>query len=455
MNVIIAPRRYTGKVRIPPSKSHTIRQLLIASLADGSSQIVNPLDSLDTRSCFNICKALGVEITENLSDQDTIWKVNGIDGFKKRSLPANLKLDVGNSGTTLYLMLAVAGLQSEWVEFTGDEQIQKRSAAPLLDALSGLGVQVRSNNGCAPICVKGPWKGGKVSLSCPTSQYLSALLISAPLAPAGTITEIDVTLLNEKPYIDMTLSYLNAHNIKFEASSDYSHFVIPGGSSWKSFSAPVPADFSSAAFPAAAAAISCGDVELLGLDPNDTQGDKYFFEILKNMGCSVEWSPAAANAAAKSAAKSAANSAAKSAAAVNTVRISRNGSLRGGTFDLGDTPDLFPAAAVVSAFANGDTSLINVEHARIKETDRIAVTAQELAKLGVSCTERRDGLIIHGKGGISPVNSLINGHGDHRIVMAFGAAALGSPIPLEITTAESAEITYPGGINRLFNSDYR
>jgi 3-phosphoshikimate 1-carboxyvinyltransferase len=430
LNVRITPRRFTGTVRIPASKSHTIRQLLIASLADGESEIKYPLDSLDTRSCLCACKAFGAEIAEQRNGAEIVsWKVRGNGGFKKGK-KIGAKIDVGNSGTTLYLALAVAGLQQEPIEFTGDEQIQKRSAAPLLDALSGLGVNSQSNNGCAPITIKGGWKGGKVSLPCPTSQYLSAILIAAPLAPAGFVTEIDVPLLNEKPYIEMTLSYLKAHGIPYNASPDFSHFSVPGGSSWKPFSSSVPADFSSAAFPTAAAAITGGPVTLLGLDPQDTQGDKFFLEMLKEMGCDIQYNNDRENGI--------------------SITVSRNKPLRGGTFDLNKTPDLLPAAAVTAAFADGDTSLVNVAHARIKETDRIAVMAQELAKLGIQCTELPDGLIIHGKGALSPPeNPIIEGHGDHRIVMAFAVAALGSPIPIEITTAESASVTYPGFIDSL------
>jgi len=437
MNVRITPHKFTGSVRIPASKSHTIRQLLIASLADGESVIKNPLDSLDTRSCIEACKTFGAKINEVYDNKKLVsLGIIGNNNFKnspRASAVNSSQIDVGNSGTTLYLTLAAAALQTQSIEFTGDESIQKRSAAPLLDALSCFGIQVQSNGGCAPITIKGGWKSGRASLSCPTSQYLSALLIAAPLAPSGVITEIDIPLLNEKPYIDMTLSYLKNHGIPYEAAPDYSRFSIPGGSSWKTLNCPVPADFSSAAFPAVAAVISGGKVSLLGLDPNDTQGDKYFLTMLEKMGCQVQWQDAPANEGSE-----------------RIVTVWREGALCGGTFDLNETPDLLPAAAVTAAFAQGDTALVNVSHARIKETDRIAVMAQELAKLGVCCTELPDGLIIHGKGGLFPDGAspdsqipVINGHSDHRIVMAFAAAALGSPKSLEITTAESAAVTYP------------
>jgi len=473
LTIRIPPRKITGTVKVPASKSHTIRQVLIASLAEGYSEIYSPLDSQDTRSCIDVCRAFGAGVTSYINDDDVRFlSVRGINGFKHasyskagyestpgfRRIYSVLKdatINVYNSGTTLYLALAIAGLQEEAVIFTGDHQIKKRSAAPLLDALAGLGIQTKSNNGCAPITIQGPWKGGKVSLSCPTSQYLSALLIAAPLAPAGTVTEIDVPLLNEKPYVDMTLSYLKAQNIPFEAemfppnadSAAWSgRFVIPGGSEWKAFKkndtgevpslfSSVPADFSSAAFPAAAAAITGGPVTLLGLDPQDTQGDKFFFEMLKMMGCDVQWLQLDDGGW--------------------SCTVSRQGTLRGGTFDLNETPDMLPAAAVVAAYAEGDTALVNVAHARIKETDRIAVVVQELAKLGVRCTELPDGLIIHGKvnsgDGLSPPeNTIIEGHGDHRIVMAFSIAGLGCSVPIEITSAECADITYPGFLTLIF-----
>jgi 3-phosphoshikimate 1-carboxyvinyltransferase len=452
--VRIQPHQFSGTVRVPASKSHTIRQLLIASLADGVSEIQYPLDSLDARSCVNACRVFGAEVTEIRADNDcpnpadengkklTAWRITGNNNFKKQNSSHNRCVDVGNSGTTLYLAIAIAGLQNEWIEFTGDEQIKKRSAKPLLDALSGLGVETSSNSGCVPVTVKGPWRGGKTSISCPTSQYLSALLIAAPLADSGIISEIEVPLLYEKPYIKMTLSYLNEQNIPYTITPDIDtdswqgHLVIPGGASWKPFSRPVPGDFSSAAFPACAAAVSGGSVTLLGLDPLDTQGDKFFFDMLNQMGCDISWINSASGKA---------------------VKVSRKTALHGGIFDLNATPDLLPAAAVTAAFADGDTTLTNIAHARIKETDRIAVMAKELAVLGVKCTELDDGLVIHSDGGRfkQQEKTIINGHGDHRIVMAFTAAALGCKYPIEITSAESASVTYPGFLELLSPEFFR
>jgi 3-phosphoshikimate 1-carboxyvinyltransferase len=441
MKAIITPQSFSGELRIPGSKSHTIRRLILAALGEGVSEIVYPLDSLDARSCLGVVSALGAEFTErrggdpacpNPPDRDgkklLAWTVRGIGigaggAFKAGDAP----LDVGNSGTTLFLALAAAALGTAPVRFIGDGQIERRSGGPLLDALAGLGATVESNHGCVPITVRGPWKGGRVSIECPTSQYLSALLLAAPLAGPGVRSEIDVPLLYEKPYVAMTLSYLKAQDVPYQSAGDYSWFKIPGGARYRPLSGPVSGDFSSAAFPGGIGAITGGPVTLLGLDPEDTQGDKAFFPMIESMGCSVEWLRRGNDRA---------------------LRVSRFGPLRGGEFDLNDTPDLLPIMAVIGAFAEGDTALVNVASARIKETDRIAVMAEELGKLGAQTRELPDGLVIHGRGrGLG--GGRVDSRGDHRIVMALAAGALAAAGPVEIGSAESAAVTYPAFLEWL------
>ncbi|GHU58888.1 3-phosphoshikimate 1-carboxyvinyltransferase [Spirochaetia bacterium] len=451
----ISPHQFSGTFRIPASKSHTIRRLLMAALAEGVSEIGYPLDSLDARSCVAFCRALGAVVEEHRGRDDQCanpadangekllrWTVTGIAG--RRALAGStLPIDVGNSGTTLFLALGIAALGTGDITLTGDEQLRRRSAAPLLEALAHLGATVRSGpGGCAPVTIRGPWKGGKVSISCPTSQYLSSLLLAAPLAAAGIVTEIETPLLNEKPYIEMTLSYLDAQHILYEKAADLSWFRIPGGASYRPLNGSVPGDFSSAAFPGCAAAIGSlatgsltGGATLLGLDPDDTQGDKVFFDILGKMGCTVRWEKLPVKEA---------------AAEEWALVLSRTGPLHGGEFDLNATPDMLPALAAVACYAEGDTALVNVAHARIKETDRIAVMAAELGTLGCIVEERPDGLIIHGNGGRGIRGGVtVQGHGDHRVVMALAAAALGANGPVTIDTAEVAAVTYPGFLELL------
>lgn len=395
-----------GVVRIPASKSHTIRALLIATLADGESHLLNPLDSGDTSSCCNVCAALGARI-DRAAD---VWRVRGTGGAVQ--IPAS-PVDVGNSGTTLFLALATAALADQPITFTGDYQIQRRSAQPLLDALNALGARATSlnNNGCAPITVCGPLRGGAVSLPCPTSQYLSSLLLNCPLA-RGT-TEITVPLLNERPYVEMTLDWLARQGIALD-QHDCRFFRIPGGQRYHAFSRDIPADFSSATFFLVAAAITTSDVELVGLDVNDTQGDKAVVRMLQAMGAQIE-------------------------IAADRIRV-RGGALHGATLDLNATPDALPAMAVAACYAEGETRIVNVAQARIKETDRIAVMTSELRALGADVEELPDGMIIRAstlRGGT------VRSHDDHRVVMALAVAGLRAAQPVVIAGAEAMSVTFP------------
>jgi len=284
---------------------------------------------------------------------------------------------------------------------------------PLLDALQNLGVNTNSinQNGCPPIELKGPIKGGKTEVDCKSSQYVSSLLISCPLIENDTI--LYVKNLCEVPYIKMTLKWLNDFNIKYE-NKNLEYFKIFGKQKYNSFEKTVPADWSSAAFPICAAAITQSDVLVKGLDINDTQGDKKIIAYLKKMGANIE---------------------------INENEIKIIGKeLNGCDLALNETPDLLPVMAVVACFAKGETKLINVSHARIKETDRIKVMHDELKKMNADITELEDGLVIRHK----PLKGTsLTGHSDHRVVMALSLAGLIAEGKTIIDTAESISVTYP------------
>jgi len=399
-------------VRIPASKSHTIRALFIATLADGTSTLSNPLYSGDTDSCRTVCRALGAQIAEG-KDQ---WTVKGTGGSFAE--PHGM-IDVGNSGTTLYLALSIAALARHAVTFTGDYQIQRRSAQPLLDALRTLGVEATSlqDNGCAPITVRGPIRGGSVSIACPTSQYLSSLLLACPCAE-GTTT-ITVPLLNEQPYVEMTLEWLARQRITVQRDG-FKQFVVPGGQRYHPFTRDIPADFSSATFFLVAAAITGGDVTLNGLDMQDTQGDKAVVHLLERMGARIETGP-------------------------NHVRV-RGGALTGVELDLNATPDALPALAVAGCFASGETRIVNVAQARIKETDRIAVMAAELRKLGANIEEKPDGMIVRE----APLHGgTVASRDDHRVAMAAAVAGLRARGPVKIEGAEAMSVTFPSFVGLM------
>ena len=409
MQLKVRKSRLKGSVSIPASKSHTIRAVAVASLAKGPSRIINPLISSDTLSAVVCYKALGADID---STDNTCWKVIGTGGNIKT--PADI-IDVGNSGTTLRIAAGSAALVkgNNKIRFTGDEQIRSRPIKPLLESLSDLGAKGFSinNNGKAPIEITGTLKGGRTTLECITSQYLSSLLLCCPLADGDS--EINVTLLNEPDYVQMTLDWLDKQGIKYQ-NDKMKKFLIPGNQNYNGFESPVPADFSSATFFLCAAALIGDEVTLTGLDFNDSQPDKAVVDYLKAMGADIQIDN-------------------------NSVTV-KSAPLKGVEIDMNRTPDALPAMAVTAAFAQGKTKLYNVAQARNKETDRINCMAEELRKLGIVAEELPDGLII--EGGKAKAAAL-KGRSDHRIVMALSIAAMAIEGTSVIDTAEAMNVTFP------------
>lgn len=406
MNLKVKKSVTNGQVAIPGSKSHTIRALFIAALADGRSEIFNPLISDDALSALETCRAFGAQI-ENLGDK---FIVNGFGG--KPAIPDDI-INVGNSGTTLRLALVTAGLNDGCTVFTGDSQIRKRPLAPLLEAMNRLGAEAFSTrgNGMAPVVVKGKLKGGVTELDAVTSQYLSSLLINCPLLKQDT--EIVLTRLNEIPYVDITMWWLDHQGIKYDRDG-YKTFKIKGGQSYKPFSRTIPGDFSSATFFVVQAAISGGEFLLRNLDMTDPQGDKAVFSILEKMGAKVEYKS-------------------------DGILIKGN-KLTGIDIDMNAIPDALPAMSVAGCFAEGVTRLLNVPQARLKETDRINVMCSELKKLGADIEELPDGLVIR-KSRLKGCS--VNGHYDHRVVMALAVAGLNIEGTTIIDTAEAVNVTFP------------
>ena len=411
----IFPKRIEGSIRIPTSKSHTIRGLVIAMLADGTSVLKYPLYSRDTLACLKICRQFGTKIKEH----DNEWIIEGTNG--KLITPDNI-VNVQNSGTTLYITMGNAALCDEFTVFTGDSQIIKRPVTPLINALNTLCEQAFTtrNSGTPPLLIKGPLYGGTVEIDCSsTSQYLTSLLINTPLAKNDTT--IRVPHLNEKPFIDITLDWLNRQDIELNYNKDYSFFKVKGNQSYKAFTKTIPGDFSSAAFFLCAAAICGTKISIEGLDKDDSQGDKNILSILEKMGCQVFWEK-------------------DSVILIGPNPENQIKRLKGIKMDLNAMPDAVPVLAVTSCYAEGETQIINVPQARLKETDRIAIMCKELKKMGGKVQERPDGLYIEG----SPLfGCRVNGHYDHRVVMSLSIGALKAKGATEIDTAEAAEVTFP------------
>jgi 3-phosphoshikimate 1-carboxyvinyltransferase len=363
--------------------------------------------SLDTESAISVCEAFGAAIIK----EDDLLEITGFGG--KPSVPEDV-IDVGNSGTTLRLGVSTAALCDGYTLFTGDEQIRSRPMGPLLSALTDLGSLAISTrgNGKAPIIIKGRAKGGKTELDAVTSQYLSSLLMNAPLFEKDT--EIIVTRLNEAPYVDITLAWLDEQDVKYERDG-YRKFLVPGNQSYRPFKKTIPGDFSSASFFLVLGALSKDGIRLKNLSMTDPQGDKRVIEILKDMGAEI-------------------------ATDSDSIEI-KGGKLEGRKIDMNDIPDALPVMAVAGCLAEGQTELLNAPQARLKETDRISVMCKELSKMGADITEKEDGLVIK-KSRLKAAS--VSGCSDHRIVMALAVAGLQVDGETVIDTAESAHVTFPG-----------
>lgn len=405
--------RLQGRIAIPASKSHTIRAVLIAALADGRSVLHRPLFSEDTRAVLNACRALGARISEF----DDRIEITGFGATPRRP---ERTLDMLNSGTSTNLTLGVLAALGVAADVTGDASLQSRPVQALTDALHQLGCNVSFHNrpGCPPFSISGRMQGGSVVLDASkSSQYVSSLLIACALAPKDT--EIIVENPSELPYIDMTLAWLDEQKITCTREG-YARFIVPGNQRYSAFEKTVPADWSSAAFPLCASALTESDVVLEGLDMQDVQGDKAIVEYLRRMGADITQTP-------------------------EGLRV-QGGTLTGCTLDINATPDALPALAVVGCFADGQTTLANVAQARVKETDRITVMAQELVKMGARITELPDGLVIDA----SPLHGTnVHGHHDHRVVMALAIAGLRAAGTTMIDTAEAVAVTYPSFVESM------
>ncbi len=411
--VVKKTEKLEGEIEIPSSKSHTIRAVIFASLADGISKIVRPLESEDTIASFEACKELGAEITK----ESGLWVVKGFNKIPKN--PGSV-LNLKNSGTSLRLISSVVALGDFEVELDGDDSLRTRPMQPLLSALNNLGAEALSakNDGKCPIKIKGKLVGGSTDVSGVSSQFVSSLLIACPLLEEDT--KITVVGISEAPYIKMTLQWLDELGVQYEKKEDLTHFKIKGNQSYAAFEKIIPSDWSSAAFPLCAAAITNSNVLIKGLDINDVQGDKGVIDVLKQMGADISVEE-------------------------NGIRV-KGGTLKGTTVDLNSMPDALPALSVVACFAEGETIIKNVSQARIKETDRIKAMATELRKMGANVEEFPDGMIIR-KSELKGVK--LRGYKDHRIVMALSLAGLAVQGKTQITTAEAINVTFPSFVESM------
>ena len=377
---------------LPGSKSYTHRALVAASLAPGDSLLRNPLDAEDTRFTAQALAKLGAGIDWR---EDRV-RVHGTGG---RWQPVAGPIYLGNSGTSMRFLTALAALGQGDYRLTGSPRLCERPQGELLEALAQLGVKAVSErgDGCPPVVVQGGLQGGKAKLSGGiSSQYLSALLFIAPLAPQGVEIAITGELVS-RPYVDLTLDVLGDFGISYYRES-YRYFQLPGGQCYLPQDYAIEADASSASYFWAAAALTHGRVTITNLAPDSCQGDVGFLKVLEQLGCRIS--------------------------SADTGLTVAGGPLQGIEVDMATMPDLVPTLAVLAAFARGETVITGAAHLRHKESDRLAAVAAELAKMGITVRETADGLVITGG---QPRGAVIDTYQDHRLAMSFAVAGLKAP----------------------------
>lgn len=389
----IKPRSLTKcEVGVPGSKSYTHRVLIAAALAAGKSTIDGALFSRDTQLTARALIQMGAQIKS-----DEKLKHFAVTGTGGRLSSSRCDIFLENSGTSMRLLAAIAALGEGQYILDGTERMRQRPIAELLAALQQLEISATSinGNGCPPIRIGGGMiKGGSVEIDCGvSSQYLSALLLMAPLTRDGLEIEV-VKGPVSRPYVDLTLAVMRRFGIKVEADG-YEKFKVGGGQIYQPGEYRVEPDCSQAGYFWAAAAITGAEIKVNGINADSVQGDLGFVRVLEKMGCRVCFEDDG----------------------ITVV----GGSLKALDVDMGDMPDLVPTLAVVAAFAQGTTVMTNVAHLRAKESDRLAAVATELGRMGI-VTECGDDFITVTGG--QPQGAVIKTYDDHRIAMSFSLAGL-------------------------------
>ena len=396
MKKITPLRKIDATIEVPGSKSITQRALIAAALADGNSTLIGPLSSEDTAYTAMALRAMGVEV----ESQVTEWLIKGRGGNIKK--PAN-EIFLGNNGTATRFLTSVAALGNGVFVISGEKRMEERPIAPLISALQGWGVEIKSikGTGCPPLEIRAKGLNGGLTIlpEGKSSQYLSSLLLVAPYAKKKAELQVKGTVPS-RPYVTMTLAVMASFGVRVAANNDLTHFDINQGS-YKSRTYQIEGDASSASYFFAAAAVTGGRVTVTNVPQKSLQGDTALVSMLEKMGCQVSYDQG--------------------------ITIKGPKQLNGIEVDMGDCPDVAPTLAVVAAMAHGRTVIKNVAHLRIKECDRLNAMATELSRLGVRLEEKSDQLIIEGVGPGALHGAEIETYNDHRIAMCLAVAGLVVP----------------------------
>jgi len=376
-------------VTAPPSKSYSVRALLLAAMSEGTTTVANCLDADDTRYALEAIRAIGFEVSGSFKD--------GVRIGERKSMSANeVPIFVGNAGTAMRFMTG-------WLAFTpgrfllhGEKRMHERPIGDLVEVLRSIGAEVEyvEREGYPPLKIRGrKMRGGfDVAIAADiSSQFASALMLGGATLPDGITLRL--SSVASAPYIDITAAVLADFGATVQRSANV---VRVKAARLRRDAYRVEGDYSSASYWFSAAAATKGTMHVRGLATPSAQGDARFLDILAAMGCQIIRD--------------------------DVITVVGAESLRGGTFDCNATPDLVPTLAAIAPLADSTMEIINVANLRVKESDRLATVTQELQRLGARVEERTDGLRIEPGWGGEPAT--IDTHNDHRIAMAFAIAGL-------------------------------
>lgn len=401
-------RPVNATVNVPGSKSVTNRVLILAALADGVSEIKNPLFSDDSYWLMDALVRLGLPVhADREAATITITGQRGI--IPER----DVELFVGNAGTAARFLPPMLALGEGPYTVDGVPRMRERPVADLVDSMRALGaaVEYAEEEGRFPLVVLGGGlRGGAASVEgSKSSQFLSGLLMAAPYAEEGVLLEVSGGLVS-RPYVGITTGLMREFGAEVEERDD--RYAVPRGS-YRAREFAVESDASAASYFLAAAAVTGGRVRVEGLGAGTSQGDLRFAGVLEKMGCGVEVGP-------------------------EHVEVRGPARLSGVEVDMNEFSDTMMTLAAIAPFADGPTRISNVEHTRHQETDRVSAVATELRRLGVRVEEGRDYLRVE-PGLVRP--AVVETYGDHRLAMAFAVTGL---------VAEGVRIKDPSCVSKTF-----
>ncbi|EBQ1930890.1 3-phosphoshikimate 1-carboxyvinyltransferase, partial [Salmonella enterica] len=404
--------RVDGAINLPGSKSVSNRALLLAALACGKTVLTNLLDSDDVRHMLNALSALGINYT--LSADRTRCDITGNGGALRA--PGALELFLGNAGTAMRPLAAALCLGQNEIVLTGEPRMKERPIGHLVDSLrqGGANIDYLEQENYPPLRLRGGFTGGEIEVDgSVSSQFLTALLMTAPLAPEDTTIRVKGELVS-KPYIDITLNLMKTFGVEI-ANHHYQQFVVKGGQQYHSPGRYlVEGDASSASYFLAAGAIKGGTVKVTGIGRKSMQGDIRFADVLEKMGATITWGD-------------------------DFIACTR-GELHAIDMDMNHIPDAAMTIATTALFAKGTTTLRNIYNWRVKETDRLFAMATELRKVGAEVEEGHDYIRITPPAKLHHAD--IGTYNDHRMAMCFSLVAL-SDTPVTILDPKCTAKTFP------------